>query len=128
MDTTATPAAAPGAVASDARTPTFSLSPAAVTQVKQVIKEQAFEGFYLTIRVVPAGCSGLGYDLNLMKDAKPGDVVWEQDGVKICTDQLSVQYLNGTTVDYVAGPTASGFKFTNPNAKSTCGCGTSFST
>jgi iron-sulfur cluster assembly accessory protein len=77
---------------------------------------------------VPAGCSGLGYDLNLVKESKAGDQVWEQDGVKIATDALSAQYLGGTQIDYVTSITGAGFKFENPNAKSSCGCGTSFST
>lgn len=105
----------------------FSLTERAIAQVKQVMTEQKFEGYLLTVRVVPAGCSGLGYDLNLMKESKPGDAVWEQDGIKICTDPVSVKYLSGTEVDYVVTDTASGFKFNNPKAKSSCGCGTSFS-
>jgi iron-sulfur cluster assembly accessory protein len=105
----------------------FMLTERALAQVKQVMLEQKLEDHLLTVRVVPAGCSGLGYDLNLMKDAKPGDVQWEQDGVKICTDPVSVKYLSGTEVDYLVTETASGFKFNNPMAKSSCGCGTSFS-
>ncbi len=104
------------------------LTERAVAQVKEVIRQQGFDGYFLTVRVVPAGCSGMGYDLNLIKESKPGDLVWEQDGVKICTDALSQKYLGGTQVDYVTGIEGSGFKFSNPNAKSTCGCGTSFST
>jgi iron-sulfur cluster assembly protein len=107
--------------------PAFSLAPGAVAQVKDVIAQQGFEGYFLTVRVVPAGCSGLGYDLNLLKDSKPGDLVWTQDGVQIATDAVSLTYLSGTVVDYVKTDTAAGFKFSNPNAKSTCGCGTSFS-
>ena len=104
------------------------LTARAVAQVKQVQSQQGFEGYYLSVRVVPAGCSGFGYDLNLIKDVNPGDVVGEQDGIRLVTDALSQQYLAGTEVDYVVGTTAAGFKFENPNAKSTCGCGTSFST
>ncbi|MBK7860608.1 MAG: iron-sulfur cluster assembly accessory protein [Archangiaceae bacterium] len=105
----------------------FVLTPAALAQVKQVMAEQKLDDHLLTVRVVPAGCSGLGYDLNLMKEAKAGDQIWEQDGVKICTDPVSVKYLSGTSVDYLVTDTASGFKFINPLAKSSCGCGTSFS-
>lgn len=104
------------------------LTPRAVAQVKEVIKAQGFEGYFLSVKVIPAGCSGLGYDLNLLKDTQPDDVVWEQDGVRIATDAMSTAYLGGTEVDYVSDMTASGFKFSNPNAKSSCGCGTSFST
>jgi iron-sulfur cluster assembly accessory protein len=104
------------------------LSDAALAQVKEVIKAQGFEGYFFSIRVVPAGCSGLGYDLNLVKEAKPNDLTWEQDGVRITTDALSSKYLLGTTVDYLTTVTGAGFKFENPNAKSSCGCGTSFTT
>lgn len=107
---------------------TFLLTAKAIAQVKEVIKTQGFEGYFLTVRVVPAGCSGLGYDLNLMKESKPGDLLWEQDGVNLCTDPISSKYLVGTEVDFQQTPTGSGFKFSNPNAKSSCGCGTSFST
>lgn len=103
------------------------LTPGAVEQVKAVLKEQKIEGGYLVVRVVPAGCSGLGYDLNLVNDTRPGDVTWAQDGVKMATDPMSEKYLSGTTLDYVKTDTAAGFRFSNPNAKSTCGCGSSFS-
>src|SRR5690606_10860975 len=125
MNATAAIPAPPPAVSADA--PAFTLTGPAIAQVKQVIAEQHLEGHYLTVRVVPAGCSGLGYDLNLVKDTKEGDLTWEQDGVMICTDLLSTQYLKGTTVDYLSSATQAGFKFENPNAKSSCGCGSSFS-
>ncbi len=108
--------------------PMFRLTERAVAQVKEVMRAQNFEGYVLTVRVVPSGCSGFGYDLNLLKEGKPNDITWEQDGVKICTDGLSRQYLQGTEVDYVSGLQGAGFKFQNPNAKSACGCGQSFST
>ena len=103
------------------------LTERAVLQVKEVMAEQKLDGHYLTVRVVPAGCSGLGYDLNLVKETKQGDIVWTQDGVMIATDVMSTQYLKGTQVDYVKTDTSAGFKFENPNAKSSCGCGSSFS-
>ncbi len=130
-----TPAAETTAPATSAATPVASnstsmltLTAKAIAQVKDVMKSQNFEGYFLTVRVVPAGCSGLGYDLNLMKESKPGDLIWEQDGVKLCTDPMSTKYLNGTEVDYQKTDMGAGFKFSNPNAKSSCGCGTSFST
>ena len=126
MDTSTASPAAPAPAA----TPAFplKLTARAVEQVKAVQKQQGFEGYYLSVRVVPAGCSGFGYDLNLVKDISANDVVGEQDGIRLVTDALSQQYLAGTEVDYVLGTTGQGFKFENPNAKSTCGCGTSFST
>jgi len=122
--TAQTPAATP---AEDNAFP-LRLTAKAVEQVKTVQKQQGFDGYFLSVRVVPAGCSGFGYDLNLVKDVQAGDVTGEQDGVKLVTDALSCTYLAGTVVDYVVGTTGAGFKFENPNAKSTCGCGTSFST
>ncbi|RKH52391.1 HesB/IscA family protein [Corallococcus aberystwythensis] len=104
------------------------LTAAAIAQVKTVIQAQGFQGYFFSIRVVPSGCSGLGYDLNLVKELKAGDQTWEQDGVTIATDALSAQYLSGTHIDYVTSVTGAGFKFENPNAKSSCGCGTSFTT
>jgi iron-sulfur cluster assembly protein len=132
METTTTAPAAPSTTPTPAWEPTplvpMRLTPGAVAQVKEVIKAQGFEGYFFSIRVVPAGCSGLGYDLNLVKEAKPNDHIWEQDGIRITTDALSSKYLLGTEVDYVTSVTGAGFKFINPNAKSSCGCGTSFST
>jgi iron-sulfur cluster assembly protein len=109
------------------QTQTLRLTEAAVSQVKEIIKAQGFEGHFLTVRVVPAGCSGMGYDLNLSKETRAGDIVWEQDGLKIATDEMSQQYIGGTEVDYVSGLQGAGFKFNNPKAKSSCGCGSSFS-
>lgn len=125
---TSAPAASASTPVISESTAKLTLTEKAIAQVKEVMKSQSFEGYFLTIRVVPAGCSGLGYDLNLMKDTKPGDLIWEQDGVKICTDPISTKYLNGTEVDYQKTDMGAGFKFSNPNAKSSCGCGTSFST
>jgi iron-sulfur cluster assembly protein len=126
METTqAAPTTAP---ATTEEKPAIVLTAAAVAQVKEVIKAQGFDGHFLTVRVVPTGCSGLGYDLNMVKESKPGDIIWEQDGVKIATDPMSKRYLGGTEVDFVSGLQGAGFKFNNPNAKSSCGCGSSFST
>jgi len=128
MESTTTTSAPGTAQAPQATSVPVRLTEAALRQVKEVIKAQGFEGYFFSIRVVPAGCSGLGYDLNLVKESKAGDSVWEQDGVKIATDAMSSQYLAGTEIDYVSAITGAGFKFNNPNAKSSCGCGTSFTT
>lgn len=127
MDTTTTPVQTTPAPQATSSHP-VKLTEAAVAQVKKVVQEQGFQGYFFSIRVVPAGCSGLGYDLNLVREAKAGDVTWEQDGVKIATDGLSSKYLSGTEIDFVSSVTGAGFKFNNPNAKSSCGCGTSFTT
>ena len=128
MDTT--PATTPTELdpANPSTTGAFSLTERAMQQVRTVIKAQGFEGYVLSVRVVPSGCSGFAYDLNLVKESKPGDQLWVQDEIQVATDALSVQYLGGTQVDYVVGDHSAGFKFENPNAKSSCGCGSSFST
>jgi iron-sulfur cluster assembly accessory protein len=105
----------------------FRLTGNAVAQVKKIIQAQGWDGYFLAVRVVPSGCNGLGYDLNLVKEAKAGDLHWEQDGVKIATDALSAEYVRGTEVDYSSSLQGAGFKFQNPNAKSSCGCGQTFS-
>ncbi|MFN0062765.1 MAG: HesB/IscA family protein [Myxococcaceae bacterium] len=119
LDTTSDNPAAP--------TP-IRLTPNAVNQVKTVMKSQGFDGHVLAVRVVPSGCNGFGYDLNLVKEAKSDDTSWEQDGIRIATDALSLQYLTGTEVDFVQEIQGAGFRFANPNAKGGCGCGQSFST
>src|SRR4051794_17460407 len=117
MDMTTAPSTSTQPTASNnTESQVLNLTPAAVAQIKTVIEQNGFEGYYLSIRVVPAGCSGMGYDLNLLKEAKQGDIVVEQDGIKIATDALSAQYLGGTVVDYVTSIQGAGFKFTNPNA------------
>jgi iron-sulfur cluster assembly protein len=105
----------------------FRLTERALAQVKEIMQAQGMEGHALTVRVVPSGCSGFGYDLNLSRETRSGDLIWEQEGVKIATDEMSRQYLVGTEVDYVSSLQGAGFKFNNPNAKSSCGCGNSFS-
>src|SRR3989442_129956 len=80
----------------------------------------------LRMRVVGGGCSGFSYDLYF--DAVTElDRTFESHGVKLIVDEMSLQYLMGTNVDYVEGLQGAGFKFGNPNVKSTCGCGSSFS-
>ncbi len=80
----------------------------------------------LRLRVVGGGCSGFAYDL-YFDNANDGDKTFDSNGVKLVVDQMSLMYLVGTEVDYVESVQGSCFKFTNPNVKSTCGCGSSFS-
>lgn len=127
MDTTLTADAAAALSTPAEAGPVLQLTEAAVQQLKEVIVSQSLEGHFLAVRVVPAGCSGLGYDLNLVKEIKEGDLRWNQDGIELITDKLSAKYLEGTRMDWVKTDTSAGFKFENPNAKSSCGCGSSFS-
>jgi iron-sulfur cluster assembly protein len=81
----------------------------------------------LRVRVVPGGCSGFQYSLNIEEESRQGDFLVEQHGVRLFVDMFSAQYLNGVTVDYTSNMMGSGFTFENPNATGGCGCGTSFS-
>ena len=80
----------------------------------------------LRVRVVPGGCSGFQYSLNIEEDSRQGDFVLNEHGVRLFLDMFSAQYLNGVSIDYVTGVMGSGFTFTNPNATGSCGCGSSF--
>ncbi|MHB8873690.1 MAG: HesB/IscA family protein [Myxococcaceae bacterium] len=114
------------AASSEANEHPLSLTRAAVEQAKVFLTQAGQEANALSIRVAPNGCSGLGYDLSL-GPPRPGDLTWEQDGVKLTTDPMSAAHLAGTVVDYVSSLEGAGFKFLNPQAKHTCGCGSSFS-
>jgi iron-sulfur cluster assembly accessory protein len=81
----------------------------------------------LRISVTGGGCSGMQYGLALVAEAKDNDVVAEFGDVKVFVDPFSAQLLAGTTVDFLDGMEGSGFKFENPNATRSCGCGKSFS-
>jgi iron-sulfur cluster assembly protein len=81
----------------------------------------------LRVRVVPGGCSGFQYSLNIEEESKTGDFVLDKHGIKLFVDMFSAQYLNGITVDHTTNMMGSGFTFENPNATGGCGCGTSFS-
>jgi iron-sulfur cluster assembly accessory protein len=103
----------------------LTLTPAACQAIKEAMAAQKLS--HLRVGVVPGGCSGFSYDLELVNDSKPTDLSFEQDGVAILVDPMSAQYLKGVSIDFVTGVQGSGFKFSNPNARSSCGCGSSFS-
>jgi iron-sulfur cluster assembly protein len=82
----------------------------------------------LRVQVAGGGCSGMSYKLGFDKDpVKPNDKVFEQDGIQVVVDPKSYLYLNGIELDFSDGLQGTGFVFNNPNAKRTCGCGSSFS-
>ena len=80
----------------------------------------------LRVSVLPGGCSGFKYSLNIEERALDDDMVLEVNGVRVFVDGFSAQYLTGVTIDYVTSMQGSGFTFTNPNATGGCGCGSSF--
>ncbi len=100
---------------------------AAVEAVSKALKEEGEEGDFLRVSVVGGGCSGYQYGLDFDKEERMGDLALDFSGVKIVIDPISAGYIRGTVVDYVSGLHGTGFQFKNPNAKRTCGCGSSFS-
>ena len=106
----------------------LALSDAAAQQVKELKKvQQLGENVFLRMGVKGGGCSGMSYALEFDTEIGPHDKEFEIDGVKVVVDKKSYLYLNGTTLDYVTEGLQGGFTFVNPQAKSSCGCGTSFS-
>jgi iron-sulfur cluster assembly accessory protein len=104
-----------------------TFTPKAVEMVKAAIEQEGLTGHGIRIGVAGGGCSGFQYTMDFENAAKDGDVVVDQGGLKLFVDPMSAMYLQGVTVDYVQGLQGAGFKFHNPNAKNTCGCGSSFS-
>ena len=105
----------------------LALSETAVKQVKKLLQEQKLENVYLRVGVKGGGCSGMSYSLEFDSEVGPHDKKFDVEGVQVVCDVKSYLYLNGTTLDYVTQGLTGGFTFVNPQAKSTCGCGTSFS-
>ncbi len=105
----------------------LSLTEGAVAQVKKLLARDRREGQALRVGVSDGGCSGFSYKLDFDSGPKADDVVLEFDGLTVYVDGASAPYLSGTVIDFVAGLHGGGFKFSNPNATATCGCGTSFS-
>ena len=115
-------------VTSDAPETPVRLTDKAAAMVKETIERESLAGSGLRVAVVGGGCSGFQYSLDIKKDERAGDLVFDVKGVKCFVDPMSSMYLAGVEVDYVEGQFGqSGFSFKNPNAKHTCGCGSSFS-
>jgi iron-sulfur cluster assembly accessory protein len=105
-----------------------TLTARAVEMVKDAMEREGLQGYGIRVGVQGGGCSGFQYSMDFENAPRDGDVSVEQDGIKLFVDAMSSMYLQGVTIDYVTGLQGAGFKFENPNAKSTCGCGSSFST
>jgi len=107
--------------------PDVKLTPKAIEMVKKMhAKEGLAAEQGLRIAVVGGGCSGFQYQLNFDSE-KDGDRVTLFDGVRVLVDDVSIPYIAGTTLDFVEGLHGAGFRFDNPRASRTCGCGSSFS-
>jgi iron-sulfur cluster assembly accessory protein len=106
----------------------LTLTSRAAEEVRKFIAQEQVpaEVAGLRVSVLPGGCSGFKYSLNVEERPLDDDVVVEITGVRVFTDGFSAQYLTGVTIDYVSSMQGSGFTFSNPNATGGCGCGTSF--
>jgi iron-sulfur cluster assembly protein len=106
----------------------ISVTESAAQQALQIMKDNAIsaESGGLRIGVKAGGCSGLNYDLDIVEEPGDNDRVFTMHGIRVFCDPKSYLYLNGTQVGYESDKMGGGFTFTNPNAKRSCGCGTSF--
>jgi iron-sulfur cluster assembly accessory protein len=114
------------AIGNPSREPLIRLTDIALGRVKDLLQRDGAPGHGLRVAVTGGGCSGMQYQLAFEPGPKEGDVVLDFDGVRVFVDAPSQEHLAGLTLDYVTGLNGAGFKFLNPNATRTCGCGTSF--
>lgn len=103
------------------------LTNSAVDAIKNALSQEGQPGDGLRVSVIGGGCSGYQYNLDFEKEARIDDITLSFDGVTVYLDSVSAGYLKGTVIDFVNGLQGAGFKFSNPNARRTCGCGSSFS-
>lgn len=103
------------------------LTPKAITKVKEIMAQQTPVPAGLRVGVVGGGCSGFSYSMSFENSSGLMDKVFDMEGLKVFVDATSITYLNGCIVDYLETLEGAGFKFENPNVKTTCGCGSSFS-
>ena len=105
----------------------IQISEGAARKIRTLMAKQGIDEGGLRVGVKGGGCSGLSYTFAWEKQARTGDEIFEgPDGAKIYVDRKSLVFLNGTVLDYDTNLVSQGFRFSNPNAKSTCGCGSSF--
>jgi len=102
-----------------------SLSPAAVQELRRLQRKQSASGVALRLGVQPSQCAGVAYQMKF-DTSQPGDRVYEADGFEVVIDADSLPFLEGLTLDYSEDLMGGGFRFHNPNAARTCGCGNSF--
>lgn len=118
---------APSEPGTATETERVGLTQSAVEQIKSIQERESLGAHVLRVSVVGGGCSGMSYRMGFVEQANPTDHILEKDGVKVVVDPKSLLYLTGTTIDFQDGLQGKGFTFNNPNAKRTCGCGSSFS-
>jgi len=109
-------------------TPVLSVTPAAVEVIRNLLQQRNIPNHSLRVFVSGGGCSGMQYGMAFEESPKEFDKVVAMDGVSLIVDSTSLMYLQGATIDYVDSLMGGGFRIENPNAVSSCGCGSSFRT
>lgn len=104
----------------------MELTTTAINQIKTLVDSEA-DAIALRIGIIGGGCSGFNYTFSFAENIEDGDFVYEDNGVTIVVDPMSIMYLEEVTIDYKVDLSGSMFSIDNPSAKTTCGCGTSFS-
>jgi iron-sulfur cluster assembly accessory protein len=110
------------------QTEQITLTSAAAAAVGDLLAKRNLQGYALRVFISGGGCSGYQYGMALEANIREEDLAYEYNGVKVVVDEVSINYLRGATIDYVEDVMGSGFKIENPNAVSSCGCGSSFRT
>lgn len=106
----------------------IQLTDGVITKVKSLLIQEKNPGLKLRIYISGGGCSGFQYGFTFDEEINEDDTIIEHDGITLLVDSVSINYLKGATIDYTEDLIGSSFVIKNPNAKSTCGCGSSFTT
>jgi iron-sulfur cluster insertion protein len=109
------------------KTETLEFTANAANKVRQLIAEEGNDNLKLRVFIAGGGCSGFQYGFKFDEQVNDGDTVVENDGMTLLVDPMSVQYLTGAKIDYIENLEGARFVIDNPNATTTCGCGSSFS-
>lgn len=107
---------------------TINIAPGAIKMIRNLLEQKNVPDHGLRVFVSGGGCSGMQYGMALEAEARPYDNVIEKEGIKVFVDPTSAMYLDGASIDYEDSMMGGGFKIDNPNATSSCGCGSSFKT
>jgi iron-sulfur cluster assembly protein len=107
------------------QTQQVTITQAAANAVEQLIEKRELSGYALRVFISGGGCSGYQYGMALENNFRDSDLIIDSEGIQVVVDEVSINYLNGATIDYVEDVRGSGFKIENPNAMSSCGCGQS---
>lgn len=103
----------------------FAISESAAAQISKIIAGQN-DGQFLRVAVHGGGCSGFSYVFSIEGEKAADDLAFERDGVTVLVDEMSIQYMEGSEIDWVDDMIGASFQIKNPNATASCGCGTSF--